>query len=1006
MTEMKTWYIDGFGHFHNRQLEFHPGMNVIFGHNESGKSTLHAYMRYVLFGPDPVRSANKYEPLDGGKHGGRLVLSVDGEDLVVERYGKALKINASDVDADSRLLRALGRSDRSLFESVYGFDYEQMVEGSTLQGEQINARIFSASVRGGGAAASAVRAELSAAADRLLANRKATARINALIIEHEHVAKSLDTKRREIEGNARLYDEREQLVEARTTILAELDETRKSLASLETRSNAQEMRAELLSLRGNLAEMAPPIRTLVGFDVENRLELPLAHASKQHHRALLTHKAAQAKVEAIALDNPLWDCRDDIGRLHLHVDQVRENEVALQDAARQLENLCEEQRAELGSLPTAVAFQSVRVDPTLIERVRHAHQQWMSHIQTSRTSKTGLDSLSQKLSRTPVVERPAQTNSAVLKEMEELLVAREDLNTLDSNARIAQAKQATQQTPNISTAGVYRSVVLFAIGAVIVALGVGALISGWILLAGISALLGFLAIIFAIVNLRKSLSNPSEGLKNEDGDYERTQAAYRAAMESFNAAATNLGLSAPNMAEIRARLNALQSEQTELQRKATEYSHGMKARGDLEREIDDAKRQYQHANDEVAAAQNTWQQLVKAAGINIELTPEVVPSILETCLRAQVLERKIAQTQRDMDARRAEVVVFENEAKGALGSLVNPMQSVTIQVNTLKTRLVNETASREQYQNALQDLENAALEVSTEQHALSALESERNKVLEMANASDLLDLQQKVMGTNTYVANEEQAAELQRRLTSVLGYDLDEEAPSDWSNLASDKASCESNVLHLEGKLDMTRNRLAAVEATLGSVATNTDIQELEQRVEGIRRDLEVAVNRWCVLDGAETLVGESLRVFTDTHQPTVLKTASALISKATEGKYAEIRLADDGETILLVATRDKSMKEPKQLSKGTREALYFCIRLAFAMELAERTCPLPFAMDDVLLTTDDRRRRNLIQVLIEVAKKHQVIYFTCHEEIRALFAAHDETTLIDLEPTALAAAE
>lgn len=299
----------------------------------------------------------------------------------------------------------------------------------------------------------------------------------------------------------------------------------------------------------------------------------------------------------------------------------------------------------------------------------------------------------------------------------------------------------------------------------------------------------------------------------------------------------------------------------------------------------------------------------------------------------------------------------------------------------------------------------AELEVNTEAHARRDVEKERDEVLAVAGVSNLLELRQKVMSTNAFVKNEEEAADLQRRLTSVLGYNLDEGEPSDWSNLPDEKDSCESKIEEIEGNLDVIRNRLAEVETRLRGVATNTQLQELEQRIEGIRRDLEIAVTRWCVLVRAEKLVGESLRVFTDTHQPSVLKTASELIGQATEGKYSEIRLADDGETILLVATHDKAMKEPKLLSKGTREALYFCIRLAFAMELAQRTCPLPFAMDDVLLTTDDLRRGNLIRVLIEVAHKHQVIYFTCHEEIRDLFAENHETTLIELEPAALPAA-
>ena len=42
--------ISGFGKFHNLAMEFGPGVNVIYGRNEAGKSTLHSFLRAMLFG--------------------------------------------------------------------------------------------------------------------------------------------------------------------------------------------------------------------------------------------------------------------------------------------------------------------------------------------------------------------------------------------------------------------------------------------------------------------------------------------------------------------------------------------------------------------------------------------------------------------------------------------------------------------------------------------------------------------------------------------------------------------------------------------------------------------------------------------------------------------------------------------------------------------------------------------------------------------------------------------
>ena len=43
-------HIDGFGKFHDRTISFNDGINIIYGKNEAGKSTLHTFIRGILFG--------------------------------------------------------------------------------------------------------------------------------------------------------------------------------------------------------------------------------------------------------------------------------------------------------------------------------------------------------------------------------------------------------------------------------------------------------------------------------------------------------------------------------------------------------------------------------------------------------------------------------------------------------------------------------------------------------------------------------------------------------------------------------------------------------------------------------------------------------------------------------------------------------------------------------------------------------------------------------------------
>lgn len=86
-------YIDGFGKFHDRSITFEPGLNIIYGKNEAGKSTLHTFIRSMLFGLERGRGRaskndlySRCEPWEQkAAYGGRLRLEQDGTVYRIER---------------------------------------------------------------------------------------------------------------------------------------------------------------------------------------------------------------------------------------------------------------------------------------------------------------------------------------------------------------------------------------------------------------------------------------------------------------------------------------------------------------------------------------------------------------------------------------------------------------------------------------------------------------------------------------------------------------------------------------------------------------------------------------------------------------------------------------------------------------------------------------------------------------------------------------------------------
>lgn len=86
-------YIKNFGKFSERKFYLRDGIQVISGENEWGKSTLHAFIRAMLFGMERGRGKaaakdhfTRYEPWDGtGYYGGIMRFSCGGRNFRLER---------------------------------------------------------------------------------------------------------------------------------------------------------------------------------------------------------------------------------------------------------------------------------------------------------------------------------------------------------------------------------------------------------------------------------------------------------------------------------------------------------------------------------------------------------------------------------------------------------------------------------------------------------------------------------------------------------------------------------------------------------------------------------------------------------------------------------------------------------------------------------------------------------------------------------------------------------
>jgi uncharacterized protein YhaN len=118
--------------------------------------------------------------------------------------------------------------------------------------------------------------------------------------------------------------------------------------------------------------------------------------------------------------------------------------------------------------------------------------------------------------------------------------------------------------------------------------------------------------------------------------------------------------------------------------------------------------------------------------------------------------------------------------------------------------------------------------------------------------------------------------------------------------------------------------------------------------------------------------------------QAPMLKRTGELFAILTSGSFQTLQLEfDDDDNVELAGIRQDGRRVPVTgMSDGTTDQLYLALRIAAIEDYLDHAEPMPFIADDLFINFDDKRAAAGFQILNELAKKTQVLFFTHHEHL------------------------
>ncbi len=139
--------------------------------------------------------------------------------------------------------------------------------------------------------------------------------------------------------------------------------------------------------------------------------------------------------------------------------------------------------------------------------------------------------------------------------------------------------------------------------------------------------------------------------------------------------------------------------------------------------------------------------------------------------------------------------------------------------------------------------------------------------------------------------------------------------------------------------------------------------------------ELDSLARKWSVMRVASDLLSKAKARYQEERLPAVISKAEHYFQLITNGRYTAILPPAEGLNFRVMHHKGRAYK-PSELSRGTAEQLYLCIRLALASISAIK---LPIFLDDIFVNFDEKRTDKAKEFIKEFSNDHQVILLTCH---------------------------
>lgn len=978
-------HIYGYGKIQNKHYTI-SDLQLFYGENEAGKSTIMSFIHSVLFGfPTKQQSLLRYEPKSFKEYGGRILCQVEGQGLIsIERVkGKAtgdvtVQFEDGRTEGEETLQQLLGNMDRTTYQNIFSFNLEGLQNIQRLKKEELNRYLFSAGSTGTDLLLQ-MEQDWQKEREQLFKKSGRKPMVNSVLTQLKLLEKQVK------EGKEKNDQYRPLIVKQKSleNRISSLEKEKASLAEKKENLISVNENWDTLTSFKRVEERLSQLETIEfpakGLERLNELKTEERQVSAYLETLETKHGNLHNKLESEEIDPSLIEDIPFIEKILSQQSFYMKWKEESSERSRELKTVRSKINDTIRELGLPIEVEDIpTLDTSLMmsDRIQNALDQQSKLLHERESFQKHYEEEEGELHN---IERKCDS-------LEDRLMEEDEYQELQRKVKIESSRQASRDQTNWMNLQLKEAEErfgrkkssftrqLFLIGAALLLLfGMGswAIVNGNGLFVGISLLL-FIVVAASGMQARGNLREESSTLQQTKARAKEFQPESQLEFHSLDRAEQSLKQQMELRNEWKQRILSLEEQQAKL-RKLHEKQK------EVEKEIVSGEQRLSGLKSELYLPSDFHWKWLRDAFVKMKETVSSYEAYIHLKEEQDYVDRKMNEYRdhcQDWFHRHSLTFTTVDEAMIKLKGFIQDVEKKTLVINSIQT-----------------ELEPLSFEIKKLRIEGGKIREEIGTLLQSAGCREEPEFRKKALLAEERMDLSTQYNGMKTRLTertlnTFLRFNSQEDSRKELKGVSK-------KIEELSTELSAHQKELASISYEIKVLEEGKSYSSILQEFQSKKAELQELAYDWSKYTLAQVALKKTMDLYQKSKMPKVMELAEGNFRELTDGHYLRIFLRDD--EMISVERKDGAVFHAVELSQGTKEQLYISIRFALIQSFRDKY-PLPLLIDDGVVNFDRERTNAFLKLLRKLSTNHQTLFFTCHPHIRNEFTEDEMIVLRRME--------